>query len=119
MNSFADFFWAMIVVYFWFMVIWIFIRLFGDIFRRTDLSGAMKAIWVVALFVIPFLGAVVYMVTRPRLPQDDLVAATNAAPQQPVITTSTAEEISKLTVLRDSGVLTPTEFDLAKAKALA
>jgi hypothetical protein len=120
MNSFADFFWAMIVIYFWFMVIWIFIRLFADIFRRRDLSGAMKAIWIVALFVIPFLGAIVYMVTRPHLPEDDVVVAANATqPQQVVATASAADEITKLTGLRDSGVLTPAEFDLAKAKALA
>ena len=31
-----DFFWAMILIWFWFMIIWIFIRIFADIFRRND-----------------------------------------------------------------------------------
>lgn len=119
MNSFADFFWAMILFYFWFMIIWIFIRVFADIFRRQDLSGGKKAIWIIALFVVPFLGAIVYMATRPRLPEEEAFAAPAVAPQQLATTPSTADEIAKLTTLRDSGALTPVEFDAAKAKVLA
>ena len=120
MNNFGDFLWGLIVLYFWFMIIWVFIRVFADIFRRRDLSGRMKALWIVALFVLPFLGAIIYMATRPHLSEDDLVAtpvATHAA--QPVAAASTADEIAKLSTLRDSGALTPAEFDVAKAKALA
>ncbi len=133
MNSFADFFWAMIVVYFLFMVIWIFIRIFADIFRRHDLSGAWKAIWILVLFIIPFFGAIVYMITRPVTRQDmdeQAVAqqqATLAAQQQAQAAAaaqiasdrSAADQITKLVALRDAGALTPAEFDAAKAKALA
>ena len=72
MNSLADVFWAMIMFYFVFMIIWIFIRLFADIFRRQDLSGAWKVIWILVLFWIPFLGAMIYIFSRdpssPRIP---------------------------------------------------
>ena len=47
--SFWDAIWTMIAFFFWFMFIWIFISLFGDIFRRNDLSGGWKAIWIVVL----------------------------------------------------------------------
>ena len=70
MTTFWDFFWAMIVFYFIFMVIWIFIRIFADIFHRHDLTGAWKAIWILILFIIPFFGAIVYMITRPVTAQD-------------------------------------------------
>ena len=127
MNSFADFLWAMIAFYFIFMVLVIFIRIFGDIFRRDDLSGAMKVVWILVLFWIPFFGAMIYLVTRPKVPVDAQVMpgapAAAAAPAAPapaaVAAPSSADEIAKLATLRDSGAITPEEFEAAKAKALA
>ena len=123
MNSFADFFWAMIMFYFVFMIIWIFIRIFADIFRRQDLSGVMKVIWILVLFWIPFFGAMIYLIARPKLPMDSEVATVAAtAPTQAqaaAVSASSADEVAKLAALRDSGAITPAEFDAAKAKALA
>jgi len=120
MNSFADFFWAMIMFYFVFMVIWIFIRIFADIFRRQDLTGLWKVIWILVLFWIPFFGAMIYLIVRPKLPMDaEVAAAPQAQPQAAAVSSSTADEIAKLAALRDSGAITPAEFDAAKAKALA
>ena len=126
-TNFADFFWSMLVIYFWIMVIFIFIRLFADIFHRTDLSGGWKAIWILVLFIVPFFGAIVYMISRPAATQDRQTATQAAQPAQPqpqpqppaAVSPSTADEIAKLTTLRDSGDLTTAEFDAAKAKALA
>jgi Short C-terminal domain/Phospholipase_D-nuclease N-terminal len=123
MNSFADFFWYMIEFYIVFMVIWIFIRVFADIFRRTDMTGGMKALWIIAIFVIPFFGALVYIITRPPIEGDGFggprapVGAPAAA--APITSTSAADEITKLTALHDAGTLTDAEFEAAKAKALA
>ena len=123
MNSFADVFWAMIMFYFVFMIIWIFIRIFADIFRRQDLTGVMKVVWILVLFWIPFFGAMIYLIARPKLPTDDEVAtAAPVAPTQPQAapaSASSADEIAKLAALRDAGTITPAEFDAAKAKALA
>ena len=134
MTSFWDFFWAMIVFYFIFMVIWIFIRIFADIFHRHDLTGAWKAIWILVLFIIPFFGAIVYMITRPVTEQDlqekaayeqqqAAIAAVQqqqaAAAQTTAADTSVADQITKLVALKDSGAITQAEFDAAKAKALA
>ncbi len=117
--SFADFFWSMIVIYFWFLVIWIFIRIFADIFRRNDLSGVMKVIWILALFILPFLGALIYMITRKPTEQDMQEAAQAQEMQKRAAGYSSADEIAKLQGLKDSGALTQQEFDAAKAKALA
>jgi hypothetical protein len=69
--GFWDLLWGMVIFFFWFMAIWIFISLFADIFRRDDLSGGMKAVWILALFILPFLGALIYIVSRPKAtPQD-------------------------------------------------
>ena len=54
--TFWDAIWSMIAFFFWFMLISILIALFGDIFRRNDLSGGMKAVWLLLLVFLPFLG---------------------------------------------------------------
>ena len=124
MNSLADFLWAMFAFYFIFMLIWIFIRIFADIFRRHDLSGVMKVVWIVVLFWIPFLGAMIYLIARPKDLPGELSAAPGRDQSQTQATAapataSSADEIAKLAALRDAGSITPAEFDAAKAKALA
>ena len=132
--TFLDFFWSLIVFYFIFMLIWIFIRIFADIFRRRDLTAVWKVIWIIVLFWIPFFGAIVYMLTRPVTAQDleeqaqaqqqqAAIAAQQAAQaqfvKQAAADSSTADQITKLVSLRDSGALTQEEYETAKAKALA
>src|SRR3954471_21326809 len=74
MNSLGDFLWAMIAFYFIFMCIWIFIRIFADIFRRQDMTGVMKVLWILVLFWIPFFGAMVYIIARPKDAPSELFA---------------------------------------------
>jgi hypothetical protein len=59
--------WAMLVFFFWFMAIWIFITIFADIFRRADLSGGAKAGWILLIFILPFFGALIYVIGRPQM----------------------------------------------------
>ena len=123
MNTFADFFWAMIYFYFIFLILWIFIRIFIDLFHRTDLSGGWKVLWILVIFVVPFFGAIVYMISRPATAQTSAGQApfqqAQVAPQAAVASSTNADEIAKLAALRDSGAITPAEFDAAKAKAMA
>ena len=124
MNSFADLFWAMIEFFFLFMLIWIFIAVFADIFRRSDLTGAWKVIWIIVIFIIPFFGALIYIISRPKLEGDIAVMGGSqpvpvAAGAAPPATTSIADEITKLSGLLASGAITQAEFDAQKAKLLA
>lgn len=64
--SFGDVLWAMIAFMFWVMVIWIFIALFADIFRRRDISGGAKAGWIFLIFILPLFGALIYIIARPK-----------------------------------------------------
>ena len=59
--------WTLFAVFFWCAAIWIFITVFADIFRRVDLGGGAKALWVLLIFVVPFFGALVYLIARPRV----------------------------------------------------
>jgi hypothetical protein len=61
--------WTMLIALFWILAIWLFIAIVVDIFWRIDLSGWAKAGWVVLLLILPFLGALIYLIARP----DELV----------------------------------------------
>ena len=117
--SFGDFIWSMFVFFFWFMAIWIFIAIFGDIFRRNDLSGWAKAGWIVLLFAVPFLGALIYTIVRPKMTEQDREMIEQAQEAQRRISGySSADEIAKLAKLRDEGKITAEEYEDMKRKAM-
>jgi flagellar biosynthesis/type III secretory pathway M-ring protein FliF/YscJ len=119
-TTFLDVFWWMIVMFFWVMAIWIFIALIGDIFRRDDLSGWGKAGWILLLVCLPFIGALAYIIARPKVTASDVRMATQAeAAQRAVAGVSTADELAKLSELRSTGVLNEQEYEDLKRKALA
>jgi hypothetical protein len=117
--DFGDVFLTMIVFFFWMMAIWIFIAIFGDIFRRRDLSGPAKAGWILLLFALPFLGALIYTTARPKMTEQDRedlerIQQAQASPSS----YSAADEIAKLTTLRDEGSLSGEEYEDLKRKAM-
>ncbi|MCJ7797094.1 MAG: PLDc N-terminal domain-containing protein, partial [Thermoleophilia bacterium] len=56
------FFWYMLIFYLFIMVIWMFIRVFADIFHRENLSGWGKFGWILVIFIIPFIGLLIYVI---------------------------------------------------------
>lgn len=116
----SDILWTTVALFFWVMAIWIFIAIFGDIFRRNDLSGAAKAGWILLIFILPFLGCLIYIVARPKVTAQDVQMMARAdAATQAVAQVSTADELAKLQQLKESGAITAAEFDTLKAKTLA
>jgi len=116
--------WQFLVWMFWFyiffMVIWMFIQVFADIFRRENLSGMAKAGWIFLIFVFPFVGILIYMVVRPKnTEQDQRMMAEAQAMQSRVVGGSAVDDIAKARDLLDKGSITQAEFDSIKAKALA
>jgi hypothetical protein len=119
-TTFLDVFWWMVVMFFWVMAIWIFIALLSDVFRRDDLSGWGKAGWTLLMVCLPFLGALAYIVSRPKMTAGDVRMMTRAeAANRAVAGVSTADELSKLTELRTQGVINDQEYEELKRKALA
>jgi hypothetical protein len=115
--TFWDIVWSMIVFFFLFMFLMIWFQAIIDLFRRDDLSGGWKAIWILVLIFIPLIGVLVYMITRPKVTAQDIQmmaradAAAGAAGQ-----VSVADEIAKLDQLRSSGAINGEEYDRLKAK---
>jgi hypothetical protein len=67
MNTLGDWLIAMTVFFFWVMAIWIFITIFADILRSPDHSGMAKAGWVLLIFILPFFGCLIYVISRPSI----------------------------------------------------
>jgi hypothetical protein len=119
-TTFLDVFWYSILFFFWIMAIWIFIALISDVIRRDDLSGGSKALWVVFMIILPFLGCLIYIVVRPKVTAQDVrMAAQSEAAQRAVAGVSTADELAKLSQLRSQGVINEAEYEDLKKKALA
>ncbi len=119
-NPVLEFFWWMLMFYLFFMVIMLFIQIFADIFRRENLSGWGKAGWIILLFILPFLGAIIYMIARPKnTEQDQRLMAEAQATQARLQGGSALDDIAKAQALLDKNAITQAEFEAIKAKALA
>ena len=117
--TFWDVIFSMIAFFFWFMLIWIFIAVFADIFRRRDLSGGMKAVWLIVLVILPFLGALIYLIARPKVTAQDVEMMTQAdAAAKAVASVSIADQLAKLQQLKAAGAITEPEFEALKKKAI-
>jgi hypothetical protein len=107
-----------VIVMFWTLFIWMFISVFADIFRRRDMSGFVKVIWVLAIFLLPLIGILIYMIVRPPMAtyeQDmEIIQA-----QKRAIGYSPTEEIAKAKQLLDSGTISQAEFDQIKQRAMS
>jgi hypothetical protein len=121
-----DVFWTMLEFFLFFLWIWILIIIFSDIFRSHDMGGLAKALWVIFVIILPFLGVLIYLIARGGSMHER--AAAQAAQQQKAFDAyvketagsgSSADELSKLADLKAKGVITDAEFDAQKAKLLA
>ena len=104
---------------------WILITVIGDLFRDRETSGWAKAAWVFFLIFLPFLGVLVYLIARGEGMRERAVREQADARQQldayvrSTAAASPAEELRKLSDLRDRGAISDAEFEQAKAKLLA
>jgi Short C-terminal domain len=121
-------FWTLLWFFLW--IVWIFIlfRVIFDIFRSHDLGGWGKALWLIFVIILPFLGVFVYVIARGKgMSERDMKQAAESEKQfrsyvQEAASSgggTTADELAKLADLRDKGVITPAEFEAQKAKILA
>ena len=117
--SFGSVLWVMIEFFFVFLLIWMFIAVFADIFRRNDLSGWAKAGWIFLIFIVPLLGILIYVIARPKMTEQDKEEMMQAQEAQRRIEGySPADEVAKLSKLRDEGKITAEEYEDMKKKAM-
>jgi hypothetical protein len=123
---FLEILWTMLVIFAWVIWFWLLIGVIADLFRRRDIGGGKKTVWLIFLIFVPFLGVFAYLIAnsegmaersaeRAQAQQaqfDDYVKSVSA-------TGGPAAEIDKAKTLLDSGAITQAEFDAIKAKALS
>ena len=122
---FLNIVWSMIIFFAFVIWIWLLITVFADIFRRRDIGGGMKAIWIIFVIVLPYLGVLIYLIAEHNGMADrseaqmKQIKSQQDAYIQSVAGSSPADQIAQAKALLDSGTITQAEFDAMKAKALA
>ena len=101
------------VVWFWLLIV-----VFMDLFRRHDISGWAKAIWVIALIVFSYLGVLVYLITQSRGMAERNIQRSQQARDElrRVVGFSAADEIEKLERLKKAGSINDAEFTRLRAR---
>ena len=123
---FLDVLWDILIIFAWVIYIWIAITVLIDVFRRGDISGWIKALWVVFIIILPWIGVLVYLIVNHTGMADRRVKETQAAQaqfdqyvRQAAGSGGPAAEIERAKQLLDNGTITQEEFDALKAKALS
>jgi|SRR6516165_5228899 len=118
--SFANFFVDLLTLFAFVVWFWLAISVFGDLFRRSDISGWGKALWVIGVILFPYLGVLVYMISQGKsMAQRSAEQAQQTREEfRNVIGFSVADEIEKLDRLKSSGSITDDEFARLRANLL-
>ena len=123
---FLDILWTMIIIFAWIIWFTLLFRVIIDIFRRHDIHGGGKALWLFFVIILPFLGVFIYLIVDGKgIAERDMKNAQASQQQFDSYVQSVASsagpagEIDKAKQLLDSGAITQAEFEALKAKALA
>ena len=116
--TFGNFLLDMLFIFFFVIWFWILIRVMVDLFRREDISGVAKVLWVIFLVVLPYIGIFAYLLTQGWSMGERDVAQAEAAKEQlrGIVGFSVADEITKLDQLKASGSITEAEYAKLRAK---
>ena len=122
----ADLFGTMLGIFVFLIWFWLLVIIFGDIFRSRDMGGGAKALWVIFVIILPFLGIFVYLIARGGKMHER--AEQSAQQQQQAFDSyvketaganSSVDQLAKLADLKQSGAITDAEFEAQKAKLLS
>jgi len=116
--TFRNFLVDAITIFVFVVTIWLLITVFMDLFRRHDISGWGKALWVIGLMILPLLGVIAYLGTQGhRMAERNTQQAQQARDElRRVVGFSAADEIEKLDRLKKAGSITDAEFARLRAK---
>ena len=119
-------FWTMLIFFVWILWFFLLFRIIIDIFRSHDIGGGSKALWLIFVCILPFLGVFIYLIARgsgmterdiDQAKQQD--AAMRAYVQEAAGSgASTADELAKLSDLKAKGAISDADYEAAKAKVL-
>ena len=102
------------------MWFWLLISITSDLFRRHDISGWGKALWIIALILLPYIGVFVYLISQGRGMAERNIQQEQAAREElrRAVGFSVADEIDKLDRLRKAGSISDAEFTRLRAQLI-
>jgi hypothetical protein len=125
-GSTWDFLWHFLIIFAWIAYLLVLFQILTDLlWRDHQTSGGVKALWVVFLFLVPWLTALVYLAARGKGMAERARESALASKQQTddyirdAAGRSPAQEIADAKALLEAGTISQAEFDGLKAKALA
>jgi len=118
--TFSNFLADVLSIFIFVLWFWLLITVFGDLFRRHDISGWAKAIWVIALIIFPYLGIFIYLITQHRGMAERQTQRVQQAREElrHVVGYSVADEIEKLERMKNSGTISDQEYTRLRARAV-
>jgi TRAP-type C4-dicarboxylate transport system permease small subunit len=118
--SFWNFLADVITIFFFIVLLWLLFIVFSDLFRRHDISGWGKALWVIGLLIFPYFGVFIYLITQSRgmAERGSQAAQQTREEVRRIVGFSAADEIKKLDELKKSGSITEAEFKRLRAKVV-
>jgi Phospholipase_D-nuclease N-terminal len=116
--TFGNFLLDVLAIFIFVMWFWLLITVIGDLFRRHDTSGVVKAIWVIVLILFPYIGIFVYLITQSRgMAERSSQRAQQARDElRQVVGFSAADEIEKLDRLKTAGTISNEEYARLRAR---
>ena len=125
-HPFLNVMWTFFMVFVWLAWLWLLVTIAVDIFRRRDVSGWAKAVWLIFIVFLPFLGVLIYLITQgDGMGQRQMEHVQQQQQQfdsyvrERAGSGGAAAEIEKAKALLDAGTISQAEFDQLKARALA
>lgn len=116
--TYRNFLMDVLAIFIFIVWFWLLITVAADLFRRRDISGWIKAIWVIALIVVPYFGVLAYLIFQGRgMGERSLQQAEQARDElRRVVGFSAADEIDKLDRLKAAGSISNAEFTRLRAR---
>jgi hypothetical protein len=116
--SFANFLGDLLAVFLFVLWFWLLITVAGDLFRRRDVSGGSKIIWVLLLILLPYIGVFAYLLTQGGSIAERAEARARAARDEvrQIVGFSAADELEKLGNLKSKGAISEQEYAILRAR---
>ena len=118
--TFSNFLADVLSIFLFVLWFWLLITVFSDLFRRHDMSGWAKVIWVIVLVLIPYLGIFIYLISQHRgmAERQNRRLEEGREELRKFVGYSAADELEKLQKLKNSGVISAEEYTRLRAKAV-
>ena len=118
--TFSNFLADVLSIFIFVLWFWLLITVFGDLFRRHDISGWAKAVWVIVLILFPYLGIFIYLISQHRGMAERQSQRVQQAHDElrHVVGFSVADELEKLERLKNSGTISSEEYQRLRTRAV-